>query len=247
MPVYLFSIVLGLGAALGLLWAGWQSQEKHALQTVNAGLFALLGSLLGGRVAYIAAHWSYFQNHRGEMAQIYLGGIAWPGALAGGVLAVVIYSTIVHQPSGQLLDALLPLLGLVAISAWLGCWLDGCAYGQVSQAWWALPARNEWGVMARRVPVQLLGALLILAILGLADRIRWRLLIPGQLALLVLSGLTAILFWLSFLRADSAPSWKVMHLESWAALALAISFLLAFIAVTLRERQRRPDVNQILQ
>ncbi len=239
MPVYLFSLLLGFGAALGLLWVGLQSPTGEALQTVNAGLVALFGGLLAGRLAYVAAHWQYFQSHRGEIPQLFLGGLAWPGALAGGVLAVIIYAALTSQSTGRLLDALLPLLGMVVFSVWLACWLEGCAYGPAAQSWWALPARNEWGVIARRLPVQLIGAVSVILTLLLVDRIRERIPFPGQAGLLVLCVLAVQLFALSFLRADPAPSWRGLHLESWAALGLAACFLLALAVLSLNQKLRR--------
>ena len=238
-PVYVSSILLGMGATLGLLWIGWQSPDKVAVQAVNGGLIALLGSLLLGRVAFIAAHWSYFQKNWGEIPQIHLGGLAWPGALAGGVLAAVIYARHAHQPVGRLLDGLIPLAGMLALSAWFACWLDGCFYGQLENSWWALPARNEWGVTARRVPVQLLGALLALGTFWLIELLQQRLPAPGLAGLLFLTVLSLQLLVLSFLRADPVPAWQGVHLDSWAAFGLAGVATLTLIIGIFRIRHHR--------
>lgn len=244
LPVYVFSILLGLGAALGLIWAGWQAPTRHALLVVNAGLVALLGSLIGGRLVYVGLRWSHYQSHWDEIWQVYRGGIAWVGVVCGGMLAVLIYTGFVRQSPGYVLDALLPFMGLLSVSAWLACWLDGCAYGAISTAWWALPARNEWGMIARRVPVQLIGAMLALITFGAADWLRSRVKTPGQIALLALMALSAELFALSFLRADPAPAKWGLHLESWAAISLALVFLLVFAVRMARLRLRKRRVNQ---
>lgn len=238
-PVYLFSILLGSGAAIGLLWAGLQSHKDEAVMVVNAGLVALLGGLLAGRATYAAVHWSYFQLHKAEIPRLFLGGLSWPGALAGGILAVFVYAALVRRPAMHFLDALLPLAGTVAVGAWLGCWLDGCAYGPPIQAWWALPARNEWGTIARRVPVQLMGAVLILITVGLVDLYRPRLRIAGQAALLALFAFGVQMFCLSFLRADAVPAWLGLHLETWSALLLAACSLFVLLVLVLRDRTQR--------
>jgi phosphatidylglycerol---prolipoprotein diacylglyceryl transferase len=224
-PVYTYSILLGVGASLGLLWAAWQAPPKRALVVVNAGLFALLGGLLGGRLVYVLARWSYYQVHWQEIPQFYQGGLAWAGVLVGGILALLVFAGLVSLSAGLLLDSLLPLIGLLAVSAWLGCWLDGCAYGATSTAWWALPARNEWGVIARRVPVQFAGAILILVTFGMADWLKPRIQSAGQISMIALTALLVEMLVLSFLRADPAPAWRGLHLESWAALSLALIFL----------------------
>lgn len=238
-PVYTSSLFLGMGATLGLLWVGWQSQDKTAIQAVNSGLIALLGSLLLGRAVFIAVHWTYYQSNLGEIPNIYLGGLAWPGAVAGGVLGVVIYAAFIHQPVGRLLDALVPLAGMLALSAWLACWLDGCFYGQVQHAWWSLPARNEWGVVERRLPVQFLGALFSLGTIWLVERLQKRLPAPGMAMLLFLAGLSVQLAVLSFLRAEPLPTWLGLRLDSWAALGLAGITLLALLVIFGRARLRQ--------
>jgi phosphatidylglycerol:prolipoprotein diacylglycerol transferase len=238
-PVYISSIFLGMGATLALLWIGWQSPDKVALQAVNSALIALLGCLLLGRAAHVAAHWSYYQENLWKIPQFHLGGIAWPGALAGGVLVIGLYAAVTHQPLGRLLNSLIPLAGMLALSAWLACWLDGCFYGQVIDTWWALPAPNEWGAHARRVPVQLLGALLSLGTLWLAERFHRRLPAPGLVALLFLLALSLQLLALSFLRADPVPTWQGLHLDTWAALGLAGITSLVFLTWFIRARYRR--------
>jgi phosphatidylglycerol---prolipoprotein diacylglyceryl transferase len=238
-PVYGFSILLGLGIGIGLAWVTWVSPRKQARHHLTAALWVLLGGLLGGRVVFVALNWPYFQSHAGETALVFLGGLAWPGALAGGWLALVIYAWASHLPLGHLADAMLPLVTALAVSAWLGCWLDGCAYGPAATAWWALPSRDEWGAVARRIPTQLLGALLTLVIVGLLDWSRKRLYRTGQAAALALLGLSIVLFGLSFLRADPAPQWNGLRLEAWAAIGYIGIAILTFITISFWPNSRR--------
>lgn len=235
-PVYVFALLLGLGATAGLGWVAWQTPSEQTRRYVDAGLFVLLGSALGGRGAYVAVHWPYFQAHLWEIPQLHLGGLAWPGALAGWLLALVLFAILAREPLGTLADALLPLAGSITVSAWLGCWVDGCAYGSTIDSWWAIPARDEWGTLAPRGPVQLLGALLTLGIFWLLNR-NWNWLhSPGLSANLGLLGLSLELFVLSFLRSDPAPFWHGLRLETWAALAFVAASVLPLLIRTERTR-----------
>ena len=125
-------------------------------------------------------------------------------------------------PLGQLADGLVPLLMLVSLAAWIGCWLDGCAYGPESLAWWSLPARDEWGLLSWRFPTQLLAALLTLALFWLVDRWRPGRKIPGLTASLAVIGLMAIILAASFLRADPGLVWNGLRLDAWAALGFGL-------------------------
>ncbi len=232
-PVYTYSLLLGLGAALGLAWITRQAPPKEGRAYLDAGLWVLVGGLLGGRLAFVVFHWSYFQAHRIEIPQIYLGGMDWGGVSAGALLSLVLVATLTHTPLGRLADGLLPLLACLTVSIWLGCWLDGTAYGFVTSTWWGIPARDEWGQLALRWPIQLLGALLAVGLFWLLDWSRQWITAPGQATGLGMLGLALEVFALSFLRADPAPKWRGMVLGSWTALGFALLAGLVFVISTI--------------
>ena len=203
LPVYAFSIFIALGACLGLLWIARQSKPKLAIARVEAGMWVLVGALVGGRILYVAVSWLYYRDHLLEGMQFYRGGLSWPGALAGGLFALLVYATLNRLPVAPLADDLLPLLAAISISAWLGCWLTGFAYGPTSDAWWSLPSMDEWGVIANRWPVQIWGALLLVGFFALLDRLSGMArLKPGYRSVLGLLGLSLIQLGLTFLRSD---------------------------------------------
>jgi prolipoprotein diacylglyceryltransferase len=221
----LFSLLLGLGATLGLAWVAWLGPEKLALRRFDQGIRRLRGAWLGGRLAHMAMGWSYYSEHVPEIPQLWLGGFSGAGALAGGLLALVLLAIFTHQQLGELADIYLPLATVLAISGWLACWLDGCAYGAETIAWWALPARDEWGELLSRVPLQLLAATLTLGWFWLLDRNRKQLQQAGQATSLALLGMGLIIFLVSFLRVDPSQTWWGWRPETWAGLAFS---LLAF-------------------
>ncbi len=231
LPVYAFSLLLGLGAAAGLGWAIWHQNENRALHLIGVSLWSLAGALFAGRAAYVLMRWTYYHAHPEESFQFHLGGLEWYGAFTGGLICLALYAMLNQLSFFSLADSLTPQLMLVSLAAWLGCWLDGCAYGPESFAWWSLPIRDEWGVLGWRFPTQLLAALLTLALLWLVDRLRTRLHIPGLASGLAIIGLMAVIFASTFLRADPGRFWNELRIDAWAALAFG---LLAGLMVTLR-------------
>jgi prolipoprotein diacylglyceryltransferase len=239
-PIYVFSLLIGLGATIGLGWVSWHAADGKALWTFDLGVSSLVGSLTGGRLAYIVAHWTYFFAHPWEIPQVQLGGLAWPGVFVGWFLGVLLVCFLMKEPPWKSLEALLPLAAALMVSAWLGCWIDGYAYGFETDRWWGLPARDQWGVISYRIPVQLLGALwAILLIWFLETGRKWekyfmRLNRAGLKVTIVYLGLSLGMLGLSFLREDPGLEWRGLRLESWAAMVLiAISlsvciFILVF-------------------
>jgi phosphatidylglycerol---prolipoprotein diacylglyceryl transferase len=245
LSINIFSLLIGIGAAVGLIWVAYRSPEKLALRYMDAGIAALLGALIGGRAVYVVVNWGYFQEHLVEIPEVWMGGISGLGALAGSILALSLLAIFVNQAVGELGDALLPLAATMTSAAWMGCWMDGCAYGAPVDAWWGLQARDEWGIPLPRVPVQLIGALLTLGLFWSLEQISERLPIAGQAAGLALLGLSLELFGLSLLRADPIPTWRGMRLDTWGALSL-VCLAALFLAYTLirmwlisRKRKRK--------
>lgn len=235
---FTFQWMIGLGATLGLAWAAVRAGER-ASQIVNAGLAALLGAYLGSRLSYLLINEVYFRNHPQEIFQLPLGGFSWPGALAGGVLALLLFAALVRQPPGELADGLLPLLVTLSVTGWLGCWLAGCAYGEPLDAWWGLLASDEWGNLTRRWPVQALGALSSLAVVWLVDQLPRERLPAGSTFVLGLLGISSINFFLSLLRADPAPLLNNLRIETWVALVYSALALLTFTLMLLASRRQK--------
>ena len=87
-PIYLYSLLMGLGVFVGLTWVARRSSPETAWRNVEAGLWGLAFGLVGGRAAYVALAWSYYQEHPLEAFQIHLGGVVWFGTLGGGLLGL---------------------------------------------------------------------------------------------------------------------------------------------------------------
>ena len=228
-----------------MVWIAWKSSAEDRVLYLDAGLWALLGALIGGRLAFVLTNFSYFQLNTAEIPLIYLGGFSWPGALLGGLFAIAITAVIYQRPFGALADAMLPLLGTLAVSAWLGCWLDGCAYGQTTDAWWGLPAKDEWGIISTRAPIQLFGALLSASLIGILIWGAARRVSRGVATYLSILGLSAITLLLSFFRVDPSQRWQGLRFDSWAAITLlGLSGLLLLVAFVKRVHNQPKDPNQ---
>ncbi len=234
-----FSIFLGLGALTGLLLVGWRAPKKDAIRYLDAGLGILLTALAGSRAGAVVMNWGYYHAHPGEIVQVWLGGLSGIGALTGGLLAILFFAGWWKVSLGSLADAFFPLAGTLTITAWLGCWVDSCGYGLPYAAWWALPGRDVWGVLANRVPVQLIGATLTLILIWLLERAGKQLPHSGMSATIGLIGISAEIFALSFLRLDPTPIWRGLRVEAWGAIGLMIFSAVIEVVLLVRWKYRR--------
>ncbi len=242
-----FALWVGFGAGLGLWRLARSSPQRQAATWVNVGLLVLFATLIGARLFYTWENREYFAAHLTEIAQIRLGGLAWPGAI-GGAWAVLLVLAITsrglrsnHMPLGLLGDRMYPLLPPLSISIWLGCWAAGVAYGPAApaNAWWSVPSLDESGIYNPHWPLQPLAALSLIAFFWLLEAC-----VPsqteGRLSGLAVCGLLIHLLFTTLLRADPAPVWHGLRVDTWIAAAYLAAFLimLFFTQITSRIRKR---------
>lgn len=234
-----YSLLLGVGAALGLMQVVQRVPERQALRWVLAGLGLLAAGLAGARVSYVYTFPGYFQANPEAAWQITQGGLTWPGAVTGGLGALLIAALLLRAPLGLAADVFTPLFVYVAITAWLGAAFSGVAYGVeiYDQLPWALPSNQPDGYVTYRWPLQLTAALTLFYIIWRIDRKSesWR--SPGARAAttgLLLAGHTALF---SYWRDDGGLTFNGLRVD-YAAAALLAGLCLLGLLVCLVARVR---------
>ena len=95
----LVDVGLIVGTAVTCLAARWR--DIHPARALDGALAAALGGLTGGRAAYVAANWSYFQTHVRRALRPRDGGLAWHGALVSEPVAVLVHCVVRRTPSSR--------------------------------------------------------------------------------------------------------------------------------------------------
>ena len=112
------------------------------------------------------------------------------------------------------------------MGGWLGCLLAGCAYGRPvppPQRFYTPDWPDLYGVLAFRLPSQLLGILLAVALLAGARRLQAR---PGLFLVILGAGD----FLIAFTRGDQLPAWGPLLAIQWADLAVVLLGLVMELA-----------------
>lgn len=237
-----YAALVDVGLLSGAVIACLEARRRglSPARVLDAALAAALGGLAGGRTAYVAAHWAYYGDHVRRALRPWDGGLAWHGGLAGGLVAVLIYCAARRTSLRTMLDVLTPGAAVLAICAWLGCLLNGCAYGletypgQGLLRTLSLDLPDLYGIQAPRVAVQLLGAgwsAVALAAVVIAGR-RTRL--EGLAFSLWLALYSVGSFGLGFLRANEAALVAGWRASQVADLVLAVTGAAALLVGVFR-------------
>jgi phosphatidylglycerol:prolipoprotein diacylglycerol transferase len=245
-----YAALIDIGLLGGAIIACLEARRRGfgAIWALDAVLAAAMGGLIGGRAEYVATHWSYYGDYvRHQIGtiralRIWDGGLGWHGALVGGLVTVLVYCRARRIRAWQLLDILTSGAAVLALCAWLGCLLHGCACGLETypvQGWlWALSLDlpDLYGIWAPRVAVQLLGAgwsaatlvaLQIGTIRLIAER---RTRFAGTLFPLWVALHSFGCFGLGFLRADETLLVAGWRADQAADLALGVIGTIALLA-----------------
>ena len=218
-----YAIIISACAAGGLGLSIWLSKEDKFL-LVDAGLAALFVSLVGARTGFVLRNFAYFKINPVEIPQLWLGGLSWPGALIGFLLVLIGIHLIRKEPLGEMADSFLPLLGMLVLAAWLTGWGSAVGYGSEVDAWYGIPIRDILGLVSRRWPLPILGALISSAwIAGIILFPLKKSRKPGFRAVLAVTGLTGINLLFSLFREDPAPLFLSLRWESWFSLVFFLS------------------------
>lgn len=169
-PVSTYSLILALAICAGLAMTVFEARRRSdpgggesapggrergiEMYALDAGLVTAVGGLMGGRALSVALWWSHFSTRPAEIASLTQGGLAWPGALLGGSLALALYAVHRRLSFPALADILAPGAALGQAVGWLGCTLSGCGYGLATGGPWAHALPDVYGIPALRHPAQ---------------------------------------------------------------------------------------------
>ncbi|HEX9013111.1 MAG TPA: prolipoprotein diacylglyceryl transferase family protein [Anaerolineaceae bacterium] len=219
-----YSVMIAIGAGLGLLQVHAAAPAKQAGQWVNAALLALACALVGARLGFVALHAAYFAAFPVQIPQVWLGGLSWPGALAGGLLAVWLASRALEVSLGRAADILALLAPPLAVAAWLGSWQVGgsCGFLLPARVWWGIPCMDEAGVVGQHWPVQPAAALSLLASFAALELRQEKKSAPGRQASLIGLVFAANQVLFSILVSTSSPLWLGLRPDIWAAILLMV-------------------------
>ena len=231
MTLNIYAVLLGLGASVGCWQIIHRIRHSERARWSTFLLLALLAALFGARTWYViqmgltSGQWLPF-------LAVWQGGLSWPGAVLGFVLAAAVFIIVIDAPSAVLFDLLLPLYVLLPVTALLGCWPVGCAYGLrlPEGAFFGLRTLDETGVVSERLPLQFLAVILLLGLTALLLYLQRKgRIVYGQLTSGYAAGLGLVLLLVTLLRADVQPRLGGLPIDAWAALTLILGGVIAWV------------------
>jgi len=146
--IHWYGILIVSGVMLGALYASWRARQdsENPDHIWNALIIAIILGIVGARIYHVFSEpaggmvgWSYYRQHPIEVLYIWHGGLGIYGAIAGGILGVLMYAWRAHLRPLQWLDYGAPGLALgQALGRW-GNFINQELYGP--------PTNRPWGLL----------------------------------------------------------------------------------------------------
>ena len=197
-------------------------RQRLTNDPVIAGVVMLATGLFMARLTFILLHNSYYFSRPHEILYLWQGGLSEIGGFAGALVGLSIYARVTGESLAAHADALAIPGAIIASSCWLGCWLDGCAYGIPLESQFSLlTGIDMFNSETLRWPTQAAGAIFSLLSVGVLITIKHRL-PQGLLGMVSLTSIALGVFVISIFRSDPSLLIAGFRLDTLAALGLAL-------------------------
>ncbi len=152
--IYGFGAMLVLALFGSTYLAAWRARRERMDPDViyDLAFWLVVGGVIGARAFYVAQHREVI-HQVWDIFAIWQGGIVLYGSILGGLVAGLIYRAGHPFPLRPMLDLAAPSVALGIALGRLGCFLNGCCYGDPCELPWAVsfPAETlPWADHVRR-------------------------------------------------------------------------------------------------
>ncbi len=139
-PIRSYGVAMAVAFLVGILLARRRARGVGLNPDIiiDMAFFVIILSILGARGAYVAARWDWFGRHLSQVPRIWDGGLA----LYGGVVVGVVTGLLFFRKRGVdvwlAADVVTPSLALGVAIGRIGCFLNGCCFGEPCDLPWAV-------------------------------------------------------------------------------------------------------------
>ena len=141
LSIHWYGIIIA-SAILVAAWFGTLEVRRRG-ESPDTGwsmlLWVAVGGIIGARLYHVISAWGVYVANPALIIQVWNGGLGIPGAVAGGVLGLWIYTRVRGLPTGRWLDIFVLALPLGQAIGRLGNFVNQELYGPPTTLPWGIP------------------------------------------------------------------------------------------------------------
>lgn len=137
LPIYWYGIMFAAGIAIGI----WTGSKRAAIsgkitpkQFLDATPWIVLGTIIGARALFVFTYWNEYFAGKSlmEIFDLRGGGLVFFGGFILTVILLAIYLAKNRISAFAFLDVTAPSLAIGHAIGRIGCFINGCCYGAVT-------------------------------------------------------------------------------------------------------------------
>jgi phosphatidylglycerol:prolipoprotein diacylglycerol transferase len=140
LKVFGYGLMLFFAFVAALQLASWRARrEKLDPENIyDLAVWVILGGLVGARLFFVAQYWGTRVHTFADIFKIWEGGIVLYGSILGATVAFFAVWARRRFPLRPMMDVMAPAMALGIAIGRLGCFLNGCCYGDQCDLPWAV-------------------------------------------------------------------------------------------------------------
>jgi phosphatidylglycerol---prolipoprotein diacylglyceryl transferase len=231
-----YGIMIALAILLIVLWLTWEVKRGARLTSdtvLTAAIVGIPSGVIFSRILHVIDRWSYYSQNPGSI--LGFEGLTIWGAVLGAALGIWVYSRFSKFDFGYFADLIVPPLLLGQAIGRVGCLLNGCCYGDMTDlplgiVYSSPDCYAPLGVSV--LPTQFFEIVFLLVVYSVVIKLKNRLQPDGSLFLIYLSVYSLWRIGIDFVR-EGTPFLFGLHQ------AQVIGIIVLLIAVPLLVRRTR--------
>jgi len=217
--IYSYGLMLFISFLVGI-WLVERRAKRFGVEPktiTDLALWILLAVVVGSRLFYVGFHWDEFKDDLVGIFAFWRGGLAglmFYGGFLGAIIAGLIFVRVRKVPLIKMLDAIAPAIVLGEGFTRIGCFLNGCCFGEPTTSFLGMefpphcPAGATFHGQAIH-PTQLYSSAAGFVLFGIALLLERRRLKDGVMFAVILILYSLFRFGIDFVRfyEDAANFW----------------------------------------
>ncbi|MFZ2357585.1 MAG: prolipoprotein diacylglyceryl transferase [Candidatus Omnitrophota bacterium] len=164
----LLVIAFMVSSTLSIIEAKKQNINPEVI--FNLLFVGFIFGVIGARIFYVIQNFNYFFENPYEIIMLQHGGLSWFGGLILGVFSAILYIRSKKLSVYKVFDLVIPFVALAQAIGRVGCLLNGCCYGKVSEKFGIYFEVHNASLLPTQIYSSLLLVLIYIILRFLQDR-----------------------------------------------------------------------------